>query len=109
MDSVGEPETTLGDMLRNHTNPLAQEADNPNDAIQLDSLRDDHSEETGLAHSKRSWTWVVRLSVVLLLLIAAPGLVIGIVTRQVAWGIAISGTFAPAVVFFGGLYYHHKK
>lgn len=106
MGSVVEPGAMPVETLHDQTNSFAREANNPEDASESSTLRDDHST---LAQSKRSWTSVVRLPVTLLLLIMAPGLIVGIVTRQVAWGIDISGAFASSVVFFGGLYYHRNK
>jgi hypothetical protein len=42
-------------------------------------------------------------------LIVLPGLVVGFVTRQMSWGIELSGAVAPIVIFLAGLYYRCNK
>lgn len=42
-------------------------------------------------------------------MIVVPGLVLGFVTGQVQWGIALSGAIGTIVGVFAGLYYHHNK
>ncbi|KAG8169776.1 hypothetical protein KVR01_000521 [Diaporthe batatas] len=70
---------------------------------------EDGSEEAPLDRPGRSWTWVAVLIFIVLLTIMLLGLIVGVVTKQVAWGIATSGAVAPVVVFFGGLFYHRSK
>lgn len=52
--------------------------------------------------------WMSAL-IVGLSLIVVPGLILGIVTGQLLWGIALSGAIATVVSFFTGLYYHLNK
>lgn len=44
----------------------------------------------------------------ILSLIVVPGLVLGVVTGQLPWGIALCGAMATVVSFFASLYYHHN-
>jgi hypothetical protein len=100
-DTDRHPESIPAATLHSHSDSITLEADSPEEPRQPEAVRGNNP--------KRTWMWVAVLIVGLLLLIMVPGLILGIVTRQVAWGIAISGATAPAVVFFGGLYYHHNK
>lgn len=42
-------------------------------------------------------------------IILVPGLILGFVTRQVEWGIALSSAIGTIVGVFAGLYFYHKK
>lgn len=44
-----------------------------------------------------------------LALIVTPGLILGLVTGQLSWGIALSGAIATIVSFLAGIYYHISK
>lgn len=52
---------------------------------------------------------MVILSVGLLSLIVVPGLVLGVMTKQLPWGIALCGLIATVVSFFASFYYHLDK
>lgn len=52
---------------------------------------------------------ITLLIVAILSLVVVPGLVLGMVMRQIEWGIALSGAIATMVSFFAGLYYYHNK
>lgn len=44
-----------------------------------------------------------------LVLVVVPGLVLGVVAKQIPWSIALSGAIATVVSFFAGLYYYHNN
>lgn len=62
-----------------------------------------------LERPKRNWMWVAALVFGVLSLIVLPGLIVGIMTRQMSWGVELSGAIAPIVSLLAGLYYHHNK
>lgn len=61
------------------------------------------------ARSNRVWVWVTVLVLGVLSLVVVPGLVVGIITGQIPWGIALAGATATILSFLAGLYYHHNK
>lgn len=109
MEISQEPGGTLGHHPNNHNNPVTSEADEPREAGQPAPDREQSSDEAPVTPSKRTWMWLAVLIVGLLSLVVVPGLVLGVVTGQLPWGVALSGTIATVVSFFAGLYYHLKK
>lgn len=90
-------------------NPFASEADDSGGAHRP-AADEEHSSNTALPiRSKPSSTQVALLIVGALSLVMVPGLVLGLATRQVQWGIALSGAIATVASFFAGLYYYHNK
>lgn len=53
--------------------------------------------------------WMVLLVLVVLSLIVVPGLVLGIVTKEIPVGIALSGAIATVTSVFAGVYYYNNK
>lgn len=53
--------------------------------------------------------YTVELFVGVLFLIVVPGLVLGIMMKEVPTGIALSGTLATVANFVAGFYYYHNK
>lgn len=102
---VGTPVTTLHD----RNNPFTSEDDDSAEAGQLAGVREHGLNDVPLARPRRTWMFIAALIAVILFLIALPGIILGAVTRKIVLGLAISGAVAPAVVFFGGLYYHHNR
>ncbi|KAH8768264.1 hypothetical protein F5883DRAFT_70172 [Diaporthe sp. PMI_573] len=68
--------------------------------------REQFSVEVPISRPKRTWMWLALLIVGVLFLVVVPGLVLGVMTGQLPWGIALSGAVATVASFFAGLYYH---
>lgn len=94
-------------------NPLAAAQNDQNDDQQpvhqppADLENGTHEEAT--AHSKGMNMWIVLLIFGVMCLTMVPGLLLGIITKQIPWGIAVSGAIATVASFFSGLYYYHNK
>jgi archaellum biogenesis protein FlaJ (TadC family) len=69
-----------------------------------DILGQDH-----VKSSRHKWAWTAALISGVLSLIVVPGLVVGVMTRQMSWGIEFSGAIAPIVIFLAGISYHRNK
>lgn len=97
----------------NHSNSgsLLSEADASafEEARQPTPHEDSSSDNVSIARSKRAWMWITILIVGVLSLVVVPGLLVGIITGQIPWGIALAGAIATIVSFFAGLYYHCSK
>lgn len=87
-------------------------------AFESDDFEEDRQPTRGGEHvsngaspprSNRTRTWMVMLIVGILSLIVLPGLTLGIVTRQIPVGIALSGAIATVASLLAGLYYYHNK
>lgn len=52
---------------------------------------------------------VLLLMVGVLFLVAVQGLILGVATREMEWGIARSGAIVSVVGVFVGLYHRHHK
>ncbi|KAK2615961.1 hypothetical protein N8I77_002682 [Diaporthe amygdali] len=59
--------------------------------------------------SKLTRTWLAALSIGALLLIAVPGVVVGVLTKQVAAGVGLSSVITEVIGTFAGVYYHHSS
>lgn len=91
----------------------AQLADNPNNlaAEEVDDPPVDIENgptETPSTCSKCTKMWMAAVVLGVLSLIMVPGLVIGIVTKDVRVGIALSGAIATVASLCAGLYYYHN-
>lgn len=62
-----------------------------------------------LNRSKLATTRLMVLIVAVLSLTVVPGLVLGVVTKQIPVGIALAGASATVVSVFAGIYYYHNK
>ncbi|KAH8768266.1 hypothetical protein F5883DRAFT_70211 [Diaporthe sp. PMI_573] len=104
-----QPEGTLIH-LRNHNGPSTSEAGySAEEAGRPAISRGDSSHKTPYIRSKRTWMWIVALIVGVLSLIVVPGIIVGFMTRQMSWGVELSGAIAPIISFLAGLYYYHNK
>jgi hypothetical protein len=59
-----------------------------------------------LTRSSRARIWTAAVLLVVSSLIVVPGLVLGVVTKQLPWGIALCGLVATVISFFASFYYH---
>lgn len=99
----------LGPPLRSNNNSFTSEADSSRAARQLLADGNLGSSSELPIRSKRTKKRVAVLIVAALSLVVVPGLVLGVATKQIPWGIALSGAIATVVSFFAGLYYYHNK
>lgn len=98
------PELELG----NHDNPLTRNPDDLEVARHL--VSEDGSPKKAIKTlSKCARLWVALLIIIVLSLVVTPGLVLGGVTKQLPWGIALCGLIATVISFFASLYYHLDK
>lgn len=104
-----EPVRPLGRPLSSNNNSFTSEADSSGAARQLPTDGEPVSSRELSIGSKPTKKRIAFLIVVALSLVVVPGLVLGVATRQIPWGIALSGTIATVVSFFAGLYYYHNK
>lgn len=65
--------------------------------------------EAPSTRSKREKLWKAVLILGILFLVIVPGLVIGIVTKEIPVGIALSGAIATVTSLFAGIYYYYNK
>lgn len=91
-----------------HNDPSTLEAGDSEEAVQSPADREHGSNKAVRVHSNLK-TRIVVLITIALSLVVIPGLVLGIATKQIPWGIALSGAIATVVSFFAGLYYYHNK
>lgn len=100
---------TLGHHPNNRDNSVTPEADEPREADQPAPNGEQRPDEAPEIPPKRTWMWLAVLIIGVLSLVVVPGLVLGVMTGQLPWGVALSGTIATVVSFFAGLYYHLKS
>lgn len=94
---------------RIHNITFASEGDDLEEARQSAAAVGEDDSGWAPHYSKHASMWIAVLIIGVLSLIVIPGLVLGIVTRQVQWAIALSGAIATMVGVFAGLYYHNNR
>lgn len=111
MDTDLGPESTPRPNPHNRSNnsPVSETGDLEEAGHAAGGGGEDVPDDGTLLHLKRSRMWAGALVVSVLFLIVVPGLVLGVMTRQMPWGIALSGTIATVIGIFAGLYYHLNK
>lgn len=78
-------------------------------ASQPASDEGNRSERALPTSSRRVKMWVAILIVGVTSLIVVPGLILGVVTKQLPWGIALCGLIATVISFYASFYYHLDK
>ncbi|KAI7788184.1 hypothetical protein LA080_012249 [Diaporthe eres] len=101
--TIQDPMRPLGPPLRSNNNSFASEADSSGEAHQPLADDDLGSSRELLIRSKPTKKRIAVLIVAALSLVVVPGLVLGVATKQIPWGIALSGAIATVVSFFAGL------
>lgn len=105
-----DPPRPPGPPLYGNNNYLTSEADSSRAARQ--SPADGElgcSRRLTIRSTKPNKTRIAVLIAAALSLVVVPSLVLGVATKQIDWGIALSGAIATVVSFFAGLYYYHNK
>ncbi|KAK7729675.1 hypothetical protein SLS63_006056 [Diaporthe eres] len=99
----------LGPPLRSNNSSFTSEGDSSGAARQVPADGDLEASRELPIRSKPTKKRIAVLVVAALSLVVVPGLVLGVATKQIPWGIALSGAIATVVSFFAGLYYYHNK
>lgn len=95
--------------LRSNNGSFTSEAGSSAAAHQpLADAERDFNEEFPI-RSKLTRTRLALLVAGVLFMVVVPGLVLGLITRQVQWSIALSGAIATVVSLFAGLFYYQNK
>lgn len=95
------------DMSPNHNNHTDPETGN---SVGTDrSVQGQGHDDAHPRYRKLTWKAWSAFIVGLLLAIIVPGLIVGIVTKQVAWGIATSGPVAAVGVSLGDAFLRRRE
>lgn len=95
--------------FRSHNNPSHSEIIRMEEGRQAGTSGQHGFNEGPSACSEREKMWNAMLILGILFLVIIPGLVIGIITKEIPVGIALSGAIATVTSLFAGIYYYYNK